>query len=398
MKSSNYHVLHISTSHTGGAGIAARRLNQGLNTSGTSSSFLTIARSEFSPNINEFVIDRHVLLKMQSAGLAKFNSYLNKKTYFTLTSKNVLKIKDLKNMLSHKDSILHIHNWFNFLNPDILPSLLSQGFPVVFTLHDMRLFTGGCHYSLDCYGYKTNCASCQLLPKFLSFKPSKNLVNMRKVLESHSTQIKFVAPSKWIMKKAKESALLKDKQISFIPNYHGIEYRNTINSQANPRDKTQEINIGIASLNPTSYLKGGDLTFKLIMAAKNKYPKINFKFLANFQTGGNSSDDFWADIDFLLVLSRADNSPNVIHEAKSQGIPVISSMVGGIYELLNPQIDILVSLKEFNERDILNLIVDLSKDTTRFKRKGLDPKYEQYAQNSLQDMKNLYESFYTKNF
>lgn len=398
MKSSNYHVLHTSTSHTGGAGIAARRLNQGLNSSEISSSFLTIARPEFSPNVNEFVIDRNILLKMQSGGLAKFNSHLNKKTYFTLTSKNVLKIKDLTNMLSHDNSILHIHNWFNFLNPDVILSLLSQGLSVVFTLHDMRLFTGGCHYSLDCYGYKTNCASCQLLPKFLNFQPSKNLVNMKKVLESHSSQIKFIAPSNWIMKKAKESALLKDKQISFIPNYHGIQYRNKIISQAKSRSKNQEINIGIASLNPTSYLKGGDLTFKLIGVAKNEYPKINFKFLANFQAVGDDSDDFWADIDFLLVLSRADNSPNVIHEAKSQGIPVISSMVGGIYEMLNPKIDILISPKEFNERDILNVIVDLSKDATRFKRKGLDPKYEQYTQNSLRDMKNLYESFFTKNF
>ena len=394
MKSSNYKVLHISTSHTGGAGIAARRLNQGLNASGTSSSFLTTARTGFSPNVNEFVIERRVIFKIQSVVIAKFNSNLNQKTYFTIASKNALKLKDLKKMLSHNNSILHIHNWFNFFNPDVILPLLSEEIPVVFTLHDMRLFTGGCHYSLDCYGYKTNCSNCQFLSKFLNSKPSKNLAKMKDALKSHSNQIKFIAPSKWIMEKAQESTLLKDRQIYFIPNYHGIEYKGEISSKVNSRNSNQELNIGIASFDPTSYLKGGDLSLKLIEAANHEYQKIKFKFLKQFQTVNTNSDNFWAEIDYLLVLSRADNSPNVIHEAKLQGIPVISSMVGGISELLNPEIDILISPNEFNEKDILNVIVDLSLNADKYKREGLDPKYKLYTQDSLKNVKALYESFF----
>lgn len=394
MKTSEYHVLHISTSHTGGAGIAARRLNQGLNATGTRSSFLTTARTEFSPEVNEFVIERRNLVKIQSAVIAKFNSKLNKKTYFTIASKNILQLKDVKKILSNNNSILHIHNWFNFFNPDVILPRLSQRTPVVFTLHDMRLFTGGCHYSLECNGYKSDCSNCQFVPKFLKSKPSKNLTVMKASLKSHSSQVKFIAPSKWIMEKARESMLLKDEQIYFIPNYHGIEFKNEISSKVNSSHINQDLNIGIASYDPASYLKGGDLTLKLIEKAKYEHPKIKFKFLKHFQTVSTDSDNFWANIDYLLVLSRADNSPNVIHEAKSNGVPVISSMVGGIGELLNPERDILISPKEFNEEDILKVIVDLSLRTIKHKNIGLDPNYRSYTRNSLQDIKALYESFF----
>jgi glycosyltransferase involved in cell wall biosynthesis len=135
----------------------------------------------------------------------------------------------------------------------------------------------------------------------------------------------------------------------------------------------------------------------LIETAKHEHPKIKFKFLKHFQTVGTDSDNFWANIDYLLVLSRADNSPNVIHEAKSKGVPVISSMVGGIGELLNSEKDIIISPKEFNEEDILRVIVDLSLSAIKYKHRGLDPNYIRYTQNCLQDMKALYESFFIEN-
>jgi glycosyltransferase involved in cell wall biosynthesis len=51
---------------------------------------------------------------------------------------------------------------------------------------------------------------------------------------------------------------------------------------------------------------------------------------------------FWGAIDFLCVPSNADNSPNVIHEAKLLGIPVLATRVGGIPELLNSDFDIVL--------------------------------------------------------
>jgi hypothetical protein len=73
---------------------------------------------------------------------------------------------------------------------------------------------------------------------------------------------------------------------------------------------------------------------------------------------------------------------------------VISSIVGGISELLNPEIDILISPNEFNEKDILNVIVDLSLNAYKYKRGGLDPKYKLYTQDSLKKVKAMYESFF----
>ena len=60
------------------------------------------------------------------------------------------------------------------------------------------------------------------------------------------------------------------------------------------------------------------------------------------------SNQFWQKIDFLLVASIADNSPNVIHEAKKLGIPVIGTKVGGITEMLSEPFDILLNTEEMS--------------------------------------------------
>ena len=64
--------------------------------------------------------------------------------------------KNLKKFGAPHETIFHIHNWFNLINLMELRKLLDLGYGVVFTLHDQRLFTGGCHYSLNCSKFKIN--------------------------------------------------------------------------------------------------------------------------------------------------------------------------------------------------------------------------------------------------
>jgi glycosyltransferase involved in cell wall biosynthesis len=73
------------------------------------------------------------------------------------------------------------------------------------------------------------------------------------------------------------------------------------------------------------------------------YP-IEISYLFDYRNEVNGNDIFWSSIDCLMILSKADNSPNVIHEAKINGIPIIGSNVGGISELLNSKYDFLIDL------------------------------------------------------
>jgi glycosyltransferase involved in cell wall biosynthesis len=107
--------------------------------------------------------------------------------------------------------------------------------------------------------------------------------------------------------------------------------------------------VGVASMDPSSFIKGGDIIQEIL----NSPSLVNFEFLylADFSKKGRSTE-FWAQIDCLLVPSRADNSPNVILEAKSLRIPIIASDVGGIPELLD-EADVCIPIEMVNAEQII---------------------------------------------
>ena len=103
-------------------------------------------------------------------------------------------------------------------------------------------------------------------------------------------------------------------------------------------------------------------------------------------------DKFWSDIDYLLVLSRADNSPNVIHEAKNRGIPIIASKVGGIEELLDSKYDIPVDLNDLNPQTLIEkflkiLQLGILPETSSV----IFSRYQDYSRNSLEEHIKIYQ-------
>jgi glycosyltransferase involved in cell wall biosynthesis len=113
--------------------------------------------------------------------------------------------------------IIHIH-WSNHGLIDIL-DLKKWGKPVVWTLRDMWLFTGGCHYSLSCNKYINNCNQCHILNSKTKFDLSTYCFNRKKRILSN-TKINLVAISTWIQKKANESLILNGYKSELI--YSGI--------------------------------------------------------------------------------------------------------------------------------------------------------------------------------
>ena len=101
---------------------------------------------------------------------------------------------------------------------------------------------------------------------------------------------------------------------------------------------------------------------------------------------------FWGDIDYLLVLSRADNSPNVIHEAKINGIPVIGANVGGISELLNPEYDYLIEMNDREVDQILNIIEKIFTSKKKLDPELIQKNYSQFISDELSKFLLVYNS------
>ena len=90
--------------------------------------------------------------------------------------------------------IVHLH----WLGDNFLPiSQVAQiQAPVVWTLHDMWAFTGGCHYSGECGRYSIGCGNCPHLSRS-SVNDISARVNNEKRRAWADVPLAVVCPSKW---------------------------------------------------------------------------------------------------------------------------------------------------------------------------------------------------------
>lgn len=346
-----YQVLHISSSHTGGAAIAARRLNSELNMKGISSSFLALQQSDYMPGNCEFAISRNWYQKIACGIISKLQQHMSQQVPMSPISISIIKPKRLILEYPTDSTIIHIHNWFNVLSVKSISLLAQLGYKIVFTLHDQRLMTGGCHYALGCKQFETICKSC---PNFKSiFQPlvANAHRDAMRDLQHLSREMTLIAPSNWIGNQAAESALLTQADIHQIGNVLVGNSPVRVDEEK-PTLQVKKLSLGVASMDPKSFLKGGDF-ISVLEADSNFNESFNFKFLADY----DRKEDFWSEIDYLFVPSRADNSPNVILEAKLHRIPVIGTNVGGIPELLEDSVDILIQLAQLENPSLFSLFL-----------------------------------------
>jgi glycosyltransferase involved in cell wall biosynthesis len=393
-KTDDFEVIHLSTGHLGGAGLAARRLNEALNKSGVKSTFAALDHKDFIPLSNETTFPRNLSSKLLGRSYAFSQSRLSKKVFFSIFSHNSIDYRFFLKNPTPQTTILHIHNWFNLLNLRAISKLQKNGFKIVITLHDQRFMTGGCHYAFTCNKFESNCSKCPLLPKPLNMLTFFMLQYSKMIIGRFSQKISFVAPSNWILGEARKSRLLKNENIFFIPNTLGSVEQDLHPSRLNNITTTSRkgLKLGIASMLSESYIKGGDITAEISKLLYSSNLGFEFVYLNDFAQNEIGKAQFWNSIDYLLVLSRAENSPNVIHEAKQHGVPVIASKVGGITELLNLDYDVGIDLDDLNTASVVSIISSvpnrkLSQEATR----EMQSEFHRYVGQSVTSHTELYK-------
>jgi glycosyltransferase involved in cell wall biosynthesis len=350
----------------GGAAIAANRLKNALAKSGIQVSMLVQKKAS---NDSSVYISR----KGKAGKYAEFLFFVLERLYFwfyekskavrfafspAIAGENISKHHLVKNA-----DIIHLH-WFNqgYLSLKTLKKLLSPGKPVVWTLHDMWAFTGGCHYSGDCENYKTACGHC----KFLKTPGANDLSNeiwqkKKKMLEK--SDIYFVTCSEWLANRARESSLLKNAKIVSIPNPIDTSLYYPRNKQRARENLKLPINrklILFGAANIMDERKG--LNYLLLALKKLKEENSALAETIDVVLFGKSDPEFISRIPFrihdlglisnvldiieiysaadLFVLpSLEDNLPNTIMESMACGTPVVAFKTGGIPEMLDHKIN-----------------------------------------------------------
>ena len=323
-------VLHLAAGNRGGAYQAAVRLNDLLVKNGLNSEIIS------SDN-------RRKYLRILSKVITFLNRLLTKKEYgiMSILSLNAVTQKRISEI---NPDVIHIHNWFNLLSIQSISRITSIA-PVVLTLHDERLITGGCHNHLNCTEIGNACTSCPALTFQIPRLMTRSRTESNNILRDN--RVTVVVPSNWMSKQIHQY-VNSEINTHVIPNpAQEIFYTKQVSIK---QDTTSNrIKIGFIAANPWVELKGlkrlleslsrikasQDIDFSLeIVGEINSQANIPSFAKAVGIKQEEQIVEFLDEINFLVVSSFSENYPNIITEAQLRGTVVISTNVGGIPEMI----------------------------------------------------------------
>ena len=341
-------VAQISTSNRGGAAIAAQQISQLLNRSDVECTLIT--RNDL--NDLEYSGVRKIVRSLLGKLLTIFQSLTTISPFGIATPISISNI-DVGKLIRRNFDVIHVHNWYNILSINDLQHL-SKKVPLVFTMHDERLITGGCHITLGCDRFITSCNDCPAVRNKSSIKISKS--QMKKFF-NQSNNLSVISPSQWIIDQIKRSGLNENLiSLAHIPNFVSAEYLPPMNIvdrdiishkllfiSANLAAEVKGLAILLEALELLTDRASPYFTpdIELHVVGEGNLPMYNASNLRIIQHGFQTESrvrEIISDSNFLIVPSLSENSPYVIVEAQLIGLPVIASNVAGIPELIEDSV------------------------------------------------------------
>ncbi|CAN2040111.1 hypothetical protein GMMP15_1550002 [Candidatus Magnetomoraceae bacterium gMMP-15] len=385
-----FKVVHLCMQDFGGAGKAAYRLHKGLQSIGIDSTMLVLNKKSADSSVKVLPIDYSnnivkcldipvydsPVWKEQSKRWRKLTTAYPDRPIglemFT-DAKSSIRLDRIQEI--READIINFHWIAGVVDYSNAISFLKNK-TIVWTLHDMNPFTGGCHYAGNCLKYKISCGACPQLgsnnTKDLSQQIWKQRFNTYKHLKIH-----IVALSRWLAQCARESALFSRFPINLIPNgfpldifkpYSKSEARRSLNISESPKlilfgaDSVTNQRKGFAylleALNRFSLKNGGDcllVTFGYLspeIKITSKYPVLNLGKIQNEKQLAL----IYSAADVFVLPSLEDNLPNTVIESMACGLPVVGFNIGGVPDMIEHKKTGYLA----KDRDINGLIAGLN--------------------------------------
>lgn len=268
-------------------------------------------------------------------------------------SSGLLGTVNVKKLLNKRNvDVVNIH-WVNggMVN---LSDLKNIECPIVFTLHDSWIMTGGCHLPGTCTRHKENCGRCPQLNSSFPYDITRYLFNKKYRDISSIKRVIFVCPSKWLLHQVSNSKLLQGYRFEHIPNpidtsvykKHDKNYSRGV--LGIDRSKFVII-IGAMSVH-MDLNKGYDLFLSsldiiskenllVVVYGSDNCDELKKRNIDAIALGVINEDAtmtlLYSLADVIVVPSRIENLSNTLIEAMSCELPAVAFDVGGNSEIID---------------------------------------------------------------
>ena len=271
-------VVHLATSSIGGAGTAMLRTNNALRQMGIDSNILTRNGTYYSNETGFFPSSISFEKRIKSSAVTLLQSKFVQNSSDLVTPISVETI-NLNSLVLNDVDIIHIHATYNFINNGSLEKLGAKGKPIFFTLHDQRLFTGGCHYSRICSNYEDACSNCPQVTKFAQKLVYKSFQTQKELMRSNFN-IHLLTPSTWLATKVKNAAITRSLPVYVVRNpIPDLYFEVPLKTQ---KDQRERVRIGFIADQLQNPYKGIAVLAKAVNSlAPTCSEKISIVFIGN---------------------------------------------------------------------------------------------------------------------
>jgi glycosyltransferase involved in cell wall biosynthesis len=296
-----------------------------------------------------------------------------------------------------------------------IETLKSFHRPIIWTLHDMWPFTGGCHYDEECGKFRQLCGNCPFLHSGRDRDLSRR-VFLRKLNSWKDVPIVVVATSHWLANMARASSLFKNQRIEVIPNGLDTEKYKPVDKQVArsvynlPQDKHL---ILFSAFSATSDKRKGN---QFLVPALEKLSKEGWADQAELVIVGASRPENPPDLgmkvhymgylqdeasqvllysaaDVVVAPSMQENLSNAVMESLACGTPVVAFGIGGMPDMIDHQKNGYLA-KPFEFSDLANGIMWVLEDKNRQEALSSCARETVIERYTLKSVANRYAALY----
>jgi glycosyltransferase involved in cell wall biosynthesis len=363
-------VVHLCWMDSAGAGGAAYRLHNGLRTIGVDSKMIVLFSMSRDPTvlIPPLSYDGNIQPSISQSSFGAMSIVRNDRRWSLLASQYPSRRKNSELFTDpfadlrpefikeiREADIVNLHWVAGMIDYPTFDRALA-GKIIVWTMHDMNPFTGGCHYSDQCEKYCDSCGACPNLNSSSDEDISRYFHRIKFRAFAHR-RIFPVSPSRWLAQCSQKSSLLGNFPHKVIPNGFPTSVfvpggRQQIRARYFIEPSSRLVLFGAASISIERkgfrYLREAleklfleKLDFKIVLGIfgaavddsvlKNlPFPVVCFGHISEQKILAQ----IYSAADVYVLPTLADNLPNTLIEAMSCGCPSVAFNTGGVPDII----------------------------------------------------------------